>query len=419
MKRYYIGLGTTFHDSALAIIGPDGEVLFAEATERYLQYKRALNCEADNFVRVPQLLREYCDLDAEYVFATTWSDNVIGVLDGLSEAGRFSFEKVRDASDKVNRSLVKEYSELVFLAYLHAAQRTAGIELVHGLHEAFGHSRSVMRRYPHHLTHAAYSCLASPFFEAACMVIDGIGEFGSMAFYGYRGGKIETIKRHKGPESLGFLYGFITELCGFDLKIGEEWNVMGLAPYGHFDPDLYALLSRLYRFESGSLKFVALKEARQLVDEIHKVALPWRVSPQKAADMACVGQGIFCEIMLTLLREFEHECGSRNLILGGGCALNSSLNGRILSETGFENLYVPSAPADDGAAIGAALLAYCQDNPEFRPEGKSLTPYLGTPISTDPILRMMKFGDHGKVQHLPDSICERSASLLAEGKLVG
>ena len=54
--------------------------MFAEATERYLQYKRAFNCEADNFVRVPQLLKKYCDPDAEYVFATTWSDNVVGVL---------------------------------------------------------------------------------------------------------------------------------------------------------------------------------------------------------------------------------------------------------------------------------------------------------------------------------------------------
>ena len=42
------------------------------------------------------------------------------------------------------------------------------------------------------------------------MVVDGIGEFGSMAFYRYVDGKIETVKRHRGPESLGFLYGLVT-----------------------------------------------------------------------------------------------------------------------------------------------------------------------------------------------------------------
>ena len=53
---YTIGLATTFHDPAIAIIGPDGEVLFAEATERYLQYKRAPNCEPDSAPRMEGLL---------------------------------------------------------------------------------------------------------------------------------------------------------------------------------------------------------------------------------------------------------------------------------------------------------------------------------------------------------------------------
>ncbi|WP_164093726.1 hypothetical protein, partial [Stenotrophomonas maltophilia] len=32
--RYTLGLATTFHDPALALVGPDGAVLFAEAAER-------------------------------------------------------------------------------------------------------------------------------------------------------------------------------------------------------------------------------------------------------------------------------------------------------------------------------------------------------------------------------------------------
>jgi carbamoyltransferase len=47
VKKYYIGLSITYHDPALAIINDQGEVLFAEATERYLQNKRALNCPAE------------------------------------------------------------------------------------------------------------------------------------------------------------------------------------------------------------------------------------------------------------------------------------------------------------------------------------------------------------------------------------
>ena len=62
---YTIGLATTFHDPAIAIVGPDGEVLFAEAAERYLQYKRAPNCEPDTTARMEALLRRYIPRGAE------------------------------------------------------------------------------------------------------------------------------------------------------------------------------------------------------------------------------------------------------------------------------------------------------------------------------------------------------------------
>jgi carbamoyltransferase len=60
MSTFYIGLSVTYHDSALAIVSEDGNVLFAEATERFLQNKRALNCEPDQLYRLPELLAQYC-----------------------------------------------------------------------------------------------------------------------------------------------------------------------------------------------------------------------------------------------------------------------------------------------------------------------------------------------------------------------
>ena len=60
MSHYYIGLSVTYHDPALAIIDEQGEVLFAEATERYLQNKRALHYPADPMLWVQELLARYC-----------------------------------------------------------------------------------------------------------------------------------------------------------------------------------------------------------------------------------------------------------------------------------------------------------------------------------------------------------------------
>jgi carbamoyltransferase len=73
VKRFYVGLAATLHDPAIAIVGPTGDVLFAEAAERPLQWKRAYNCPPDDMLRVPELIQEFCGPDAELVGAVSWS----------------------------------------------------------------------------------------------------------------------------------------------------------------------------------------------------------------------------------------------------------------------------------------------------------------------------------------------------------
>ena len=89
MQKYYIGLASTFHDSAIAILDTEGKVLFAEATERRLQYKRALNCPPDNF-DIGQILKKYCDADADFVVATSWSEEYLKFLNRLERMNFFS-----------------------------------------------------------------------------------------------------------------------------------------------------------------------------------------------------------------------------------------------------------------------------------------------------------------------------------------
>jgi carbamoyltransferase len=108
-----------------------------------------------------------------------------------------------------------------------------------------------------------------------------------------------------------------------------------------------------------------------------------------------------------------------DLVLTGGCALNSSANGGLLSRSGFERLHVPSAPADDGNAVGAALLAWIDDHPGARPAvgRRPLTPYLGSTMSTEPLKRMRPH--EPRLVHVGDDIVDRTARLLADGLLVG
>lgn len=415
---YTIGLATTFHDPAIAIIGPDGAVLFAEATERYLQFKRAPNCEPDTGPRMEGLLKRYIPKGAEITLATSWSAEFTGFLDQMDRAGSFTLDALLKLSPQLNRSLVPERAERAFIASLHLGQQRAGIGTMLGLDRAFGEAKITgLKRYGHHLSHAAYACWSSPFSDAACLIVDGMGETGASAIFALRGGEISEVKRHRGRESIGFYFGLITDLAGFDQTKGEEWKIMGLAPYGRRDPELLALLRQLYRIDGYKLSFIDAATTRRIAAEI-LARRPTDALDQGWADLARCGQDVFAEMMEALLSETAALVPSENLVLAGGCALNSSFNGKIAGRHGFAQVHVPPAPADDGNAIGAAWLAYAEAHHGWRAPKGPMTPYLGSSVSTEPLERMTAW--EPRLQKLsPNEIALKTAELLAEGKLVG
>ena len=417
-QRYTIGLATTFHDPAIAIVGPDGGVLFAEATERYLQYKRAPNCEPDSAPRMAALVERWIPPGAEIAVATSWGEDFSGFLASTAGTGSFDLPALLALSPELNRSLVPERSERAFIASLHLAQRRAGLGLMLGVDRAGGGRRITgLTRHPHHLAHAAYACWSSPFADATCLVVDGMGETGASAVYALEGGRIREVKRHRGRESIGFYFGLVTDLAGFDQAAGEEWKIMGLAPYGEPDPDLLALLRRLYRTEGRKLVFADAATVRQVAAEL-TARRPPDPQGQGWADLARCGQEVFAEMMEVLLAEAAALAPSPNLVLAGGCALNSSYNGRIVGRHGVARLHVPSAPADDGNALGAAWLAHAAREPGWRPPAGPASPYLGSTVSTLPLERMA--AGEPRLRRLGhEGVVREAARILADGRLVG
>ena len=160
----------------------------------------------------------------------------------------------------------------------------------------------------------------------------------------------------------------MTDLAGFDQTKGEEWKIMGLAPYGRRDPELFALLRRLYRIEGRPARLRGRGDGSRRRSRRSRRAARPTLDEQGWADLARCGQDAFEEMMDVLLGETASFGLSKNLVLAGGCALNSSYNGKILGRSSFERLHVPSAPADDGNAIGAAWLAHAEDHPDWRPQ---------------------------------------------------
>ena len=410
MKKNYVGIACSQHDPAIAIVNAEGEVVYAESTERHLQNKRTWNTFADDLIHVEKLLKKYTDKDADLVIAKTWSGKT-----------QFSLKIIFLLLPLFKKKMIP----YVYNVYYYL------IESLQNVYHFSGKSLQFQRRMTnpdvkvevnncdHHLTHAATACFTSPFDEGVCAVIDGFGESTSTSFYSYKNGKITKLTGiKKSLQSLGMFYSMICKVCGFDPIKGEEWKVMGLAPYGKYDEIIYSKLKKILEVEDN--RFVSRNfSVLNVYDELFEMQLKPGHSPIEAADIAYNGQLIFTELMTEILTQLHGHGISENLILSGGCALNSACNGTILDKTPFKNLHVYSAPGDEGNAIGAALLAYYNDNPTKVPPVAQMTPYLGETMNLEVLNSCQKFSGlkHKVLSGKP--LYERVATLLSEGKIIG
>lgn len=406
MKTTYIGLANSPHDPAIAIVNNEGEILFAEGSERLLQNKRAWCSPADDLFRIKSLLKEHAQDAERLVIAKTWESNYINAF---------------TSSAQISKEVDKQTEGEQFISVFYNMLASGFNDRVGGqcAFRAFQQNPKIQiefKSFSHHLCHAANSCFTSPYSEGICVIVDNAGETTGLSIYRYQDGLLEELSGNaKSKASLGQYYAIMTDLCGFDPIAGEEWKVMGLAPYGQLNQDIYEILSSLHEVQD-----ILLIESSDIDERIENlIVLSENQGQDFKKDLAYTSQYVYCELMTRLLVNIQNKYQADTLMLGGGCALNSSYNGTIIGNTRFKNLYIPSAPGDDGNAIGAALLAYSQENNHgMKPRGR-VTPYLGTALDDDALKRLDLFNK--TVQHFScfDKLADHIAHELSQGKIVG
>ncbi len=223
----------------------------------------------------------------------------------------------------------------------------------------------------HHLAHAASSFLVSPFHKAAILTVDGVGEW-TTTTYGYgEGSNITLHKEIKFPHSLGLLYSTITAYLGMSVN-NSEYKVMGLAPYGVMDKEKNPYYSKLKQIidvkEDGSYKldmsYFIFHHADRMPSQklCNLLGGPVKTSTepmtQKHKDIASGLQLVFEEIMTKMLNHLYNITKCDNVVLSGGCALNSVYNGKILRNTPFKNIWIQPNASDGGTSIGVASYIY-------------------------------------------------------------
>ena len=297
----------------------------------------------------------------------------------------------------------------------------------------------------HHLAHLSSAFHVSPFEEAVIVSVDGFGDFASAAWGVGSGAQITVEGRVMFPHSLGIFYQAVTQYLGFP-HYGDEYKVMGLAPYG--EPRHLTQMRRLVQTKSDGgfeldLSFFRHHKEKTAFEwsggspefsDLFTPALEDLLGPRRKPnepledrhrDLARSAQAIYEEAFFNLLNSLHRRHGNPNLALAGGCAMNSVANGKVRRTTPFKKVYLQSAAGDAGGAIGAAYVVWHKSagkrcfvmnhanwGPQFGAE------YLGEMLREN----AGRIAEAGCVfERIDDepTLCRRTAEAIADGKVVG
>ena len=298
--------------------------------------------------------------------------------------------------------------------------------------------KATIHNIEHHRSHIASSFFASRFEKSAVLSIDGFGDFTSTMSAIGNGNKFEVLDEVNYPHSLGVFYTTVTQFLGFP-NYGDEYKVMGLAPYGQpkylkeleqileMTDDGFFKLNKTYfkhfkkgvamDWEGGSPTIEPL-----FTDEWCKLLGKYRVKGDKLEqwhiDLATSVQKFTEKVIFHMLNHLHKKTGAENICITGGVAQNSVANGKILENTSFKNIYIPSAGHDGGTCVGSALYLHNQIlGKERLPE--ITTAYFGRKSNQDEITAVLERAEVRYTVYSDEELFEKVSNKLVEGGIIG
>jgi carbamoyltransferase len=319
------------------------------------------------------------------------------------------------------------------------------LNLGHVVRETLGEgAHAQVHLVEHHPSHLGSAFFVSPFDDAACCAIDGFGDFVSTSFALGRANRIRVLDRVYYPHSIGLLYTAITQYLGFT-GYGDEFKVMGLAPYG--EPEFLPELRQLVRLRPRGKFELDLSYFRHASDgilmqwasgypnlgRVYSDALVRLLGPareenaplaRREENIAASVQALYEEVAIHILNGLWERTKNPRLCLAGGCAMNSVMNGEIRARTNFSDVYIQPAAADNGTALGAAYYVWHQ----LLGNARCFTMehgYWGPKHDETPAVNHLRDKSNGNGSYdverfdSAEAVAKRTAQHLADGAVVG
>lgn len=318
------------HDTAMALVAPDGEVLFALSLERLSRVKQDGGCPNPLLQDMP------------------W-DKISSVA--LSVAKDYEPQQYRQS--KYHKA---PFDEASMMRRAHGDAFMQALDFI-----------PVEKKFvEHHLSHAASAFWLSGFSQASCLVYDG-----GMANEDWFGGVysasqnegISTVDQFNANvySNIAHLYTGVTILLGFT-PLKHEGKITGLAAYGNPDQ---ACIEQLESWLSDPSQLGALMsweniygsdpQPRLKVNSLKRAELQRKLDGFSREDIAATVQNMAEERIVDILKRIQSSGdGQENLCLAGGLFANVKINQRA-SELGFKQVFIAPPMSDDGTALGAAL----------------------------------------------------------------
>jgi carbamoyltransferase len=378
------------HDTAIAIVAPDGTPVYAVSLERISRVKQ------DG--RPPHALLE----------KIPW-DRIAKIAISTNE----SLDLSKDVESKINRNLLP-------------SPRPHGWKHGNPFYEFINDLPCEKVFVSHQTSHASSAFWGSEFKEALCLTCDG-GMYNDSHFGGiYRCNRTEGIVPLDNFSVMQLamvtsIYTFVTALLGFTPN-KHEGKITGLAAYGKSSDRCQALLENwfgedYYRLESTLRWIFSYSDSyppQFLSDSTALQPFKDETKDIQREELAASVQKFAEQYVLKILKNIkEQDWVSENICLAGGLFANVKINQRVV-ETGFKKLFVAPPMTDDGTALGAAWHALSSE-PSFNPKPLH-SMYLGPSYSKEEIHSPV--AEKGIKIRKPADTAKEIASLLAEGSVI-